>query len=285
MKRLVASRAGLIAAFVVPTAALSGAIAIGLAAMGASWTSPLGRAASVLHFFAVLIVTLVLQGPVLKQPVLEPLGLVLTPNRWWVVAWLLPVAALAVALAVAKLAFGADVVLTASDAARYIDAGAEDPPHPLMLILMALPAGITFNLLRALVAEVGFRGLLFREMPGSFWPRALAIGVIHGAWLGVIGPLLVGEEGLGAHALAAVFGLVASPALVALRARSGSVVASSAFLGTVFALGRVGHDLARGIPPWQAPFFGVSGIAGIAVIVAALYAHDRWLAKTKLMSG
>jgi hypothetical protein len=66
----------------------------------------------------------------------------------------------------------------------------EHPPgHPLWLIVRGLPASVTINLLPALALEAGFRGFLFREMPGGFWARSLRIGALSGLYMAPSGHL------------------------------------------------------------------------------------------------
>src|SRR5690606_40092086 len=107
--------------------------------------------------FAPLIAALIVQGPVLKQPVLEPLGVRLSVNRWWLACWLLAPALLGLGLFFGWAFFGVDPVLSSaeyvamkrglvapSELAAFDVMLAESPPaSPLVLILMGMPAGLT----------------------------------------------------------------------------------------------------------------------------------------------
>ena len=131
-----------------------------------------------MHLLPVFLATLFVHGPVLKQPVMEPLGLQLKLGRWWLAGWFGPVLLLALGVLFAWLFFGAEPVL---DAATYVtkkrallgpehleafDRHVRDspPPSPLWfwLVVQGLPAGLTINLLVSLAGELGFRGFLFR---------------------------------------------------------------------------------------------------------------------------
>ncbi|MEO0323344.1 MAG: CPBP family glutamic-type intramembrane protease [Myxococcota bacterium] len=251
----------------------------------------------VLHQLPVLLATLFVQGPLLKQPVLGPLGFTGRPNRWWLVAWLAPVAMLAVALAVGAL-LGDAPALTTEDYIAHRRAGLDPalresfaqalvdspPSNPLRYVLNALLVGPLFPLLIALFTEVGFRGFLFREVQGGFWRRSALIGLAEAAFLaplGAFGYQFPGEPLLGAVLLGA-WAMLASPALVYLRVRSGSVLAVALFRGTLFALTTVAADLS-GASATLRPFYGVAGFAALAVLLLAFFLHDR-RAEARLMS-
>lgn len=267
---------------------------------GLGWSGPAGRALAVWYAFPALIATLFVQGPILKQPVLGPLGFRLSLNRWWLVAWLTPLAVLAVALA-AQWLMGFDPVLTVEELVRnkrsllpaeqlesfdrYLEEN--EPPHPLMLVLLGLPAGLTFNLLIALCSEVAFRGFFFRELPGGFWQRATLIGLLWWLWLApaiAIGNLY-GERGLPSVLLALPWCVLASWVLVYLRVRCDSIIAVSMTSGTILALAGAAYELSFGAPWWVRPFYGVSGTLGLALVWLGMWMHDRRRSTGKLTGG
>jgi membrane protease YdiL (CAAX protease family) len=257
---------------------------------GIEWAGASGRGVAIWYAFPALVAVLFMQGPVLKQAVLEPLGLRFSVNWWWLVAWLLPVVVLLLGLAF-TWASGFEPVLTVE---RLIEnkrslvplehrVGFEEyladnrPPHPLMLILLGMPAGLTFNLLLSLCEEVAFRGYFFREVPGRFWFRSTAIGVLWWLWLApsvAIGNLY-GKPGLASVGLALPWCVVTSWVLVYLRVRSESVIATALARGTMVALSAAALDLSFGAPPWLRPFYGVSGIVGMLSVWVVFWIHDR----------
>lgn len=267
---------------------------------GIEWTGPIGRAVAVWYAVPALIAVLFMQGPVLKQPVLGPLGIRFIVNRWWLIAWLLPVAVLAVGVLITWWA-GYEPVLTVEQLienkrsmvppeqlTEFEEYLAENrPPHPLMLIVLGMPAGLTFNLLLALCDEVAFRGYFFREIPGGFLTRSTTIGVLWWLWLApsvAIGNLY-GVPGLGSVALALPWCIVASWVLVYLRVRSESVIATALARGTILALTAAALDLTFGAPSWLGPFYGLSGIAGLLAIWIVFWIHDRTRDKGRLTTS
>lgn len=256
-----------------------------------AWHDPSGlqKAVGVLHLLPVLLATLVVQGPILKQPVMEPLGLRLRPSRYWLIAWLSPLVVMGVGLALCA-ALGHELIL---DAASYVarkraslvdpemlanfdEMVEQSPPgSPLYFIGPGLLAGITMNLLLGLATEIGWRGFLFREIQGGFWRRSLLIGFAEAAYFAPI--LALGyffdapEEGLIAMSL---FCVAVSPFLVYLRARSRSVLPAAVFRGTLLALTAVAADLTTA-PTSIRPFFGATGTAGLLVLLVGAILHDR----------
>ncbi len=279
--------------------AFGGSSAIAFLFPGA-WAEPTGqqKAVQILYMMAALFATLVVQGPVLRAPVLKPLGVTFSFNRWWVAAWLAPVVVLGVGVAVGA-ALGYEPVL---DGAAYLarkraalppemlaefdEAAAQSPPgSPLMFIGPGLLSGVTLNLLFGLALEVGWRGFLFREIQGGFWRRSILIGLAEAIfWAPAVALGLyyaAPSEGLGLNLL---WCLAASPVLVYLRVRCRSVVPVAAFRGTIFALTATAADLTTA-PALVRPFQGAGGIVGLLVVLGLLWIHDRRFAERRLMGA
>ena len=263
---------------------------VGMWLSGIEWAGAAGRSITIWYTVPALLAVLLVQGPWLKQEILKPLGIQLSVNRWWGIAWLLPVAVLFVGMFV-DWAAGFDPVLTvdqlienkrslvpADDLGRFEELVSESPPpHPLMLIVMGLPAGLTVNLIPSMCEEVAFRGYYFREVAGGFWARATKIGLLWWLWLApsvAIGNLY-GAPGLGSVALALPWCILASWVLVYIRVRAGSVIASAIARGTILALTNAAADLTFGTPSWLAPFYGIAGLAGLTAVWLAFWMDDR----------
>lgn len=294
------TRARLLGIYIVLASALSWAPAVWLASEGHSWSGPYGRAAAVLLSFGPLLAALFVQGPVLKQPVLEPLGINARVNRWWLASWLLAPALLGLGLLFGWAFFGVDPVLSAqeyvamkralvppADLPAFEALLRESPPaSPLVLVLMGMPAGLTVNLVPALGEEIAYRGLLFREVPGGYFQRSVSIGLIWAMALlpAVLGGYLYGDARLEGALLIVGYCVLMSLVLVYLRVRSGSTVATAIARGTIMALTVAAVDLAGGASGVHHPIFGVNGLCGLLVVFVALCAHDRFFAEARLMT-
>lgn len=257
---------------------------------GVEWSGAPGRAIAIWYTVPALLAVLLVQGPWLKQPIVGPLGIRLKVNRWWGIAWLVPVVLLLIGIAFLWLG-GFEPVFTVDqlventrsvippDELQEFEAYLENntPRHPLMLIVLGMPAGLTFNLIPGMCEEVAFRGYYFREMPGGFWGRSTRIGLLWWLWLApsiAIGNFY-GEPGLTSVALALPWCILASWVLVYVRVRAESVIASAIARGTMIALTAAARDLTFGTPAWLAPFYGLAGIAALAVLWLAFWGDDR----------
>ena len=267
---------------------------------GAPWAGAAGRSVAVWYAVPTLVAILLVQGPWLKQPILKPLGIGFSVNRWWAIAWLLPVVVLCISMLITWAA-GFEPVLTVEQLienkrslvppdqlAQFNEYLAKNPPpRPLMLVLMGMPAGLTFDLVPGLCEEVAFRGYYFREISGGFWARSTKIGVLWWLWLApsvAIGNLY-GVPGLWSVALALPWCIIASWVLVYLRVRSKSVIAVAIARGTMLALTGPAHDLTFGAPAWLGPFHGIAGIGGLLAVWLAFWIHDRTRAKGRLTTS
>lgn len=270
---------------------------VGMWFQGIEWSGAAGRAVALWYTVPALVAVLLAQGPWLKQPILEPLGIRFKVNRWWGIAWLLPVAILLLGMLITWLA-GFEPVLTVEQlienkrSVTPVDQLAEfdrylvdnPPPHPLMLIVLGMPAGLTFNLIPGMCEEVAFRGYYFREVAGGFWARSTKIGLLWWLWLAPSVALgnLYGTPGPLGVALALPWCIIASWVLVYVRVRSESVIACAVARGTMIALTAAAHDLTFGTPTWIAPFYGLAGIAALLLVWLACWVHDRTREQARL---
>lgn len=267
----------------------------------AGFETPIGRAVSIFYSFGPLVAALVVQGPLLKKPVLEPLGINRDINRFWLVAWLAPLLVLAVGVLATAIIDGIAPVLTvdgviASTRARVphehlaeFEAHLREgrPMHPALLALLALPAGLTVNIIPAFAEEVGLRGFLYREVPGGYVARALRIGVLAFVWAApalALGMWFPEHRALGMLA-GLVFHVALSFAAVYVRVRGGSVIACAVLRGTLASLVGVASTMTSGASDVVRPMYGFSGAIGLSVLVALFLVHDRFFAKQKLVFG
>jgi len=266
---------------------------------GIEWSGAAGRAIAIWYNVPALLAVLFVQGAWLKQPILGPLGIRLEVNRWWGIAWLVPVAILVIGIAFLWFA-GFEPVTTVEQLIENkrsmvppenlaeFEAKVEvsPPPHPLMLIALGMLAGLTFNLIFGLCEEVAFRGYYFREMPGGFWGRSTRIGLLWWLWLApsiAVGNLY-GERGALGVVLAIPWCVLASWVLLYVRVRSESVIATAIARGTMISLTAAAHDLTFGIPTWLAPLYGLAGTAALGVVVLACGLDDRRRSEGRLFT-
>jgi membrane protease YdiL (CAAX protease family) len=155
------------------------------------------------------------------------------------------------------------------------------PIHPFWISLgVGLIAGISVNAVAAFGEELGWRGLLLRELePLGFWRSSALIGLIWGFWHA---PLILHRHNYPEHPGAGVFLMTAmtvllSPLMSYLTIRANSVLAPAIFHGTFNATAglaimviRGGNDLTTGVT-------GLAGLTVLAVMNLGLFAFDRWV--------
>jgi membrane protease YdiL (CAAX protease family) len=264
-------------------------------ALGGTWTNPSILFLTIGYMFIPLTVALVVQKGVYRAPLRGPLRISFKPNRWFLVAWLLP-------LAIALGTFGVGLLLPGVDFSPNMEGMFERfghllppeqlqqmkeqartlPVHPFWLsLVMGMVAGITVNAVAAFGEELGWRGLLLRELePIGLWRSSAIIGVIWGFWHA---PLILHGHNYPEHPVAGVFlmtvmTVLASPLLGYITLRANSVLAAAIFHGTFNGTAGLAIIVLKG---GNDLLIGVTGLAGLIVLAAlnvALFAFDRRMA-------
>lgn len=265
-------------------------------ALGGRWAAPGSLVLSVAYMFVPMTVALVVQKLIYREPLREPLGLSFKLNRWFLVAWLLPpliaFATLGVSLLFPGIEFSLEMAgmferfkssLTPEQLQAMRNQAAALPVHPIWLaLLQGLIAGVTVNAVAAFGEELGWRGLLQRELGClGFWKSSAIIGIIWGLWHA---PLILQGHNYPQHPLAGVlmmtiFTLLLSPIFGYVRLKAKSVLAAAIMHGTLngtYGLAimviKGGNDLT----------VGVTGLAGFVVLVCVnlgLLVYDLIFAK------
>lgn len=260
---------------------------------GGRWGSPASTLVGVGFMFGPALATLLVRTRTdFERPFWRRLrqdeAIFFKPDRWFAVAWLLPVLLAVVTLGASLLVPGVSYTPgMEAMIARYADQFTPEqlaemqaqtealPLHPFVIgILAALVAGPTVNAIAAFGEELGWRGFLQRELaPLGFWRASLCVGAIWGIWHA---PLILQGHNYPDHrvlgvAMMVLFCMLWAPILGWLRLRSGSVIAASIAHGAINAAAGLpilviagGNDLTVGLT-------GVAGMAVAATICAALW--------------
>jgi membrane protease YdiL (CAAX protease family) len=278
--------------FVVLTFAVSWLLAGGYYALGGSLNQPLAIVVMLIYMFMPMTAAIIVQKAIYKQPLREPLGISFRPNRWFLVAWLLPGIAALLTIGTSVLVPGVQYspdmagffakyasALTPEQLAAMKAQMAAFPIHPLWIGLAeGLLAGITVNAVAAFGEELGWRGLLQHELSHlGFWKSSALIGLIWGIWHA---PFIVRGYNYPQHPLAGVammtiFALLLSPILAYVRFKGKSVIAAAIAHGTLNGTAGVplmvilgGNDLTVGMT-------GLAGFAVLAAINLAIFVFQR----------
>ena len=128
----------------------------------------------VIYMFMPTLCAIVVQKLIYKAPLKKPLRINFRPNRWFLVAWLLPLVIAVAAFGVALLFPGVTFSPDKQDNFRYLlltpeQVGIEIEANrfawaAFLTLLQGLLTGITVNALAGFGEELGWRGFLQREL-------------------------------------------------------------------------------------------------------------------------
>jgi membrane protease YdiL (CAAX protease family) len=282
-----------IALFVGLTYLISYSLAFSYFGLGGPRTIPALLAVGVVYMFVPMTVAILVQKVVYREPLRQPCRIHFRPNRWFVVAWLAPVlialATLGVSLLLLGVEFAPDMegmfqrfakVLTPEQVAEMRQQAETLPIHPFWLALVqGLIAGVTVNAVAGFGEELGWRGLLLRELEGlGFWRASLVIGVLWGFWHA---PLIAQGHNYPDHPTAGIFLMTAftillSPLIGFVTLRANSVIAAAIFHGTFNAVAGLPLLVTKGGSDLTT---GVTGLAGLLVLLVVDV--GLWLAVRK----
>ena len=234
------------------------------------------------------VVAIIIQKAMLKERVIEPLGLLPKWSPWYLVALLLPAAVALLTLAISPLFKGVsyDFHLThlieqfatsKPAASATIKKFAEFPVPPVITMLLpALAAGASVNAIGTLGEEIGWRGFLFVNLGGNFWKRAAITGAIWGVWHTPI--VLMGHNKIGSMPvnLLATYAFCFLWAFLFnyLREASQSLLPCAVMHGTINALGNYAMQLTSGGTQATVSCLGGAGLIALAIVSALVLGLD-----------
>lgn len=237
-----------------------------------------------------LVASLVWKRLVVREPIAS-LDTSLRFDGMVVLAWLTPVAIVWASALVAHLfgwgtfdLTGGPIVervlaLRGEDAAAKVQEGlaASSVPYAVLASFQALIVGLFFYTPLAFAEEIGWRGVLLRELrPLGFWTAALGIGVVWGLWHVPL-VLLLGyfPDAPVQGTLVLVGASIPLGALLAwVREASGTVWAAALAHGVLTALGGFHELVLSGGAPQVVGITGVAG--GIVLLALALVLFARF---------
>ncbi len=270
-------------------------------AFGGKWIMPGSIIVATSYMFVPLIVTIIVQKVMYRKPLKEPMGILFRFNRWFLVAWLLPVmiaiATLGVSLLFSGVEYSPEMAgiferfesALSPEQLEQMKAQTEAfPLHPFWIgLLQGLVAGITINAIAGFGEELGWRGFLQKELGYlGFWKSSIVIGLIWGVWHAPI--ILQGhnypENPQAGVFMMIIFTLLLSPIFSYVRLKAKSVIAAAIIHGSLNAT--VGLPLMV-IKGGSDLTVGVTGLAGFIVLGLTnmgLFIYDRYFTKEKIMT-
>jgi len=269
-------------------------------ALGGKWIIPGSLIVATTYMFIPMVVAIIVQKHILGEPVKGPLGISFKLNRWFLVAWLLPViiafATLGVSLLLPGVEYSPEMagifekfesVLTPEQFQQMKAQADASPLHPFWIgLLQGLIAGITINAVAGFGEELGWRGFLQKELGYlGFWKSSIIIGLVWGIWHA---PIILQGHNYPEHPQAGVFmmiifTLLLSPIFSYVRLRAKSVIAAAilhgslnATIGLPLMVIKGGNDLTVGVT-------GLAGFIALALVNLGLFIYDRYFARESIM--
>jgi membrane protease YdiL (CAAX protease family) len=187
-------------------------------------------------------------------------------NRWFLLAWVLPVFIVFGVIAVSLVVPGVRPNSSLSGLPVPTRVGGMSIPPLVSLLVTGVIAGPTINAIFAVGEEVGWRGLLLYELRGlGFWRASVVIGVVWGLWHT---PLILQGFNYPEHpvigvGMMVVFTVLLTPLLSYVRLKAESVFAAAVFHGTVNGLGALSVIAVSGGSNLTV---GITGVSGFIVL-------------------
>lgn len=256
-------------------------IAVSFLAFGGKWFTPASLVVAIIYMFIPMVIAVVVQKFIYKEPLKRTLGISFKLNRWFVLAWLLPpaiaFASLGVSLLFPNVQYSAgmeslferfEFILTAKQLQQMKNQLAGSFIHPIWIaLLQGLIAGISINAVAGFGEELGWRGFLQRELNFmGFWKSSIVIGVIWGIWHA---PIILQGHNYPQHPFTGVvmmilFTLLWSPIFSYIRLKANSVIAAAIFHGSLNGTAALSLMFTKG---GNDLILGVTGLAGFIVLI------------------
>lgn len=250
----------------------------------------------VIYMFVPMVMAIIIQKFIYKEPLKEPLGISFKFNRWFLVAWLLPAiiafATLGVSLLLPGVEYSPDMTgflerfkntVTPEQLQKIKEQVTGLPVHLIWLtLLQGLVAGITVNAVAGFGEELGWRGFLQKELGVlGFWRASVIIGAIWGIWHA---PLILQGLNYPQHPVIGVpmmiiWCILLAPIFSYVRLKSKSVIAAAIIHGSLNAVAGVPIMVIKGGDDLLVGITGFAGLIVLLLINICIFCYDRFLAK------
>ncbi len=268
--------------FIIINFSLSWLLALVLKIFNIKLISSLGIFIAVIYMLCPLISVVILEKFFYHNSIRDIYDVKLNFNFWFLIAWFLPLVVSYASIGVAVMFPGVEISpnmegfferLLSMYSPEQVESMkkqiAKMPTSPtLMITIQSLIAGATINALAAFGEEIGWRGLLYKELIHKlgFWKTSFVIGFIWGIWHA---PLILQGHNYPNYTIIGVLWMIVfcvlySPVFNFIREKSGSVVATSILHGTINATYGISVLFIKG---GNELTVGVLGLAGFIVLI------------------
>lgn len=268
---------------------------------GGQYGNNIGSTAlAIVYMFVPMFCAILVEKYIHKEKIIQSLLISFKFNRWFLIAWFIPVilssGTLGISLLIPNVSFSPEMVgmvnrfndlLTPEQVEQMEQTFDTMPVHPIWLVLLqGLIAGPTINAVAGFGEELGWRGFLLKSYKNMKFPKAsITIGFIWGIWHAPL--ILMGhnypqnpEFGI---IMVTIWCILLTPLFIYITLKAKSVLAAAIMHGTLNATAGIaimviegGNDLTVGIS-------GLSGFISLLIILLALIIYDIKLSKEKIM--
>jgi uncharacterized protein len=223
---------------------------------------------------------------------LRELGISFRLSRWWLYAWLAPVGlgigAFGVSLLIPGVMYSPGMegmferyakTFSPEQVQQMRDSIAQLPVHPFWLsIIQGLIAGVTVNAVAAFGEELGWRGLLQKELsPLGFWKASLLIGLIWGIWHA---PIILQGYNYPDHPqwgvlFMTIFTILFAPLISFARNKCNSVIAAAIMHGSLNGTAGIAILLIQGGNDLTTGILGLAGFVVMGIANLTLFTFSR----------
>jgi len=267
-------------------------------ALGYKWGSPASLAFAAAYMFVPMVMAIVVQKFIYKEPLMQPLGISFKLNRWFLVAWLLPPVIAFACLGVSLLLPGVEYSpstegllerfksLLTSEQQLANQTNILPVPPIWAGLLLGLIAGVTINAVAGFGEELGWRGFLQREFAYmGFWKSSAITGVIWGIWHApvVLQGLNYPQHRVIGVVMMTLLALLLAPIFSYIRLKANSVIAAAIIHGTLNATAGLSVVFVKGGSDLTVGVTGLAGFIVLACVNAGLIVYDRFLTKKPIM--
>lgn len=245
------------------------------------------------YMFFPLISVVIVQA-IHKEPILKGLGVSFKLNRWFVVAWLLPVLINVVSMFASALVppmrFSTETPILQDALAQMSQSIPDIDAYKLLAvtIVSGLSAGITINALFAFGEEIAWRGWLLKQFEGvKFLKTSLIIGAFWGIWHA---PLIAMGHNYAQHpfiglVMMIIWCTLLTPIIQYIRIKSKSVITATIFHGTLNASAGLSLMYLNNFNDLLGGSAGLVGFIILLVINCSLFAIDKWVTKENIFTS
>lgn len=275
-------------------------IAILFFAFGGKWGTTASVVMAASYMFVPMVIAIIVQKFIYKEPLKEPLGVSFKLNRWFLIAWLLAPVIVFASLGGSLFFPGVEYcpemtglleryesIVTAEQLQQMQNSPSVFRSHPILMgLLLGLIAGITVNAVAGFGEELGWRGFLQKELGFlGFWKSSVVIGIIWGVWHA---PLILQGHNYPQHPVMGVFMMVVLCVLLApifsyIRLRADSVIAAAIIHGSFNATAGMSVVAVKGGNDLTVGVVGLAGFVVLAIVNLGIFIYDRFLAKEPIM--